>query len=80
MNRNRRDLTRRFLPNFFLLPYGTLPNASAPFHFIISLLSAWILLHSVFLPFSVLLVAFILHLFDQSHRTKQILHHFSITL
>ena len=29
MNRNRRDLTRRFLPNFFLLPYGTLPKAGA---------------------------------------------------
>lgn len=27
MNRNRRDLTRRFLPKFFLLPYGTLPKA-----------------------------------------------------
>lgn len=27
MNRNRRDLTRRFLPNFFLLPYGTLPKS-----------------------------------------------------
>ena len=26
MNRNRHDLTRRFQPNFFLLPYGTLPK------------------------------------------------------
>ena len=31
MNRNRRDLTRRFLPKFFLLPYGTLPNRRGPF-------------------------------------------------
>ena len=26
-----RDLTRRFLPKFFLLPYGTLPKHSVPF-------------------------------------------------
>ena len=31
MNRNRRDLTRRFLPKFFLLPYGTLPKAAGVF-------------------------------------------------
>lgn len=33
MNRNRRDLTRRFLPKFFLLPYGTLPNGRGIFEF-----------------------------------------------
>ena len=31
-NRNRRDLTRRFLPKFFLLPYGTLPKAKGCFY------------------------------------------------
>ena len=31
MNRNRRDLTRRFLPKFFLLPYGTLPKPGGCF-------------------------------------------------
>ena len=36
MNRNRRDLTRRFLPKFFLLPYGTLPNGTGLF------LCAWV--------------------------------------
>ena len=28
MNRNRRDLTRRFRPKHFFLPYGTLPKSS----------------------------------------------------
>lgn len=35
MNRNRRDLTRRFLPKFFLLPYGTLPKSEDLKYFIL---------------------------------------------
>lgn len=31
MNRNRRVKSRRFRPNFFLLPYGTLHKNGIPF-------------------------------------------------